>query len=134
STGGSEILLEYWDRLEPDDRRDSLQRILTSGGRIRRLLGDLLTATRLEAGSFAFDVQPVHLADVVTQAIHEVHNDDVTVSAHDLVIVQADPARVVQMVTNLSTHATKYGKPPFSVEIRLDCINGQIQAADTRHG
>ena len=118
-TGSAQILSQYWDKLDPAERAEALQRIVAGGTRIRGLLEDLLTASRLDAGSFAVMTEPVNLGTVVDQALREVPTlrpGDVEVSSMDDVTVCADPIRVVQIITNLLTNAGKYGKPPVTID------------------
>ena len=115
--GAADILSDYWDKLTEDERQDTLLRIKNSGARIRRLLDDLLTASRLEAGTFALSPTTLALSDVIDQALVEVV--DVVTPAVTLdpeLRVYADPTRLVQILTNLLTNAAKYGEPPVTVE------------------
>jgi signal transduction histidine kinase len=118
-TGAADILSEYWDRLDPDDRRETLAHITRGGARIRRLLSDLLTASRLEG---VFDLQPedVDVEAAIKEALTEatLGAGHVGISGALPALVRADRTRVVQILTNLLTNAVKYGKPPVVVEVR----------------
>jgi PAS domain S-box-containing protein len=116
--GAAEILVDYWDKLDSDERVDTLRRISAGGTRIRRLLDDLLTASRLEAGTFAVTSDVVALEPLVDQACSEVvhGSGEVAVTGVKGLRVRADAARVVQIVINLLTNAAKYGQPPLSID------------------
>jgi PAS domain S-box-containing protein len=118
--GAADILLDYWDRLEPVERRETLQRITQGGTRIRRLLDDLLTASRLDAGTFGVTPERVSVGDAVERAVNEVGPAVGSVILRDIdgAAVTADNLRLVQILTNLLTNAAKYGKAPYVVEAR----------------
>jgi PAS domain S-box-containing protein len=113
-TGAADILEDYWDTLEPVDRLETLNRITSGGRRIRLLLHDLLTASRIEAGTFAVSLDETDLASVIANAISELAaTDQVIVRGAEGLVVRADPIRVAQIITNLLTNAFKYGQAPF---------------------
>lgn len=116
--GASDILVEYWQELDEAERLDTLQRIAAGGDRIRRLLDDLLTASRLEAGTFTIAAEELRVDEVVADALRELGEIETPVELEGLegLVVFADPARVIQILTNLLTNAMKYGVPPFVVE------------------
>lgn len=126
-TGAADILLDYWDRLEEVERVDTLRRIGAGGERIRRLLDDLLTASRLDAGTFTVAPVPVSLRDVLDRTVHELEDQAVHVEAAGVgeLTVLADPVRLVQILTNLLTNAQKYGVPPFRIDARAN--NGMVE-------
>ncbi len=116
--GAAEILEDYWDKLDVAERLDTLARVTAGGRRIRRLLDDLLTASRLDAGTFAISATRVLLADVVDDALREVTDvaDAIEIRGLENLYVHADAARVGQIITNLFTNAAKYGAAPYTVE------------------
>ena len=54
--GSADMLSQHWTRLTDEERDELLQAMTTSTTRLRRLLDDLLTASRLQAG--ALEVRP----------------------------------------------------------------------------
>jgi PAS domain S-box-containing protein len=133
-SGTVDLLRQYWDRMDAAERNESLERIRSGGRRIRRLLNDLLTASRLDAGSFELSVDAVNLEEVVAQATREAsplgsHVDTAGVVGH---VVLADSERLVQILTNLLTNATKYGKPPIAVDARA--AGDMVEVAVRDHG
>jgi len=131
-TGAADILLEYWDQLDPAERRDTLGHISRGGLRIRRLLNDLLTASRLDAGAFELKPETVELEGAVKEALAEAVAAGVTVAVDPGISVRADRVRVVQVVTNLVSNAVKYGRPPVVVEATTVPDGVEIRVRD--HG
>ena len=133
-TGAADILAEYWDRLDPDERAENMRNLTGSASRVRRLLDDLLTASRLESGSIEFETGDVPLELAVREAIAAVGTATGPVDlvgAAGLSVV-ADPSRLVQMLTNLLTNASRYGAPPVVVEVRPAGSDVEVRVCD--HG
>ena len=118
-TGAAELVADHWSDLDDEERTGLIDAMRTSGGRIRRLLQDLLTAARLEAGGIEIRSSRVPLrtllVDTVGQAITAHPELDVTVECHPELAVQADPDRLAQMLSNYLTNAVQYGQPPIEV-------------------
>jgi len=134
-TGAAEIVAEHWDRLDADERTENIRNLTRSAARARRLLDDLLTASRLEAGSIEFQPETVVVASAVEEAIAAVgalSADPVEVTGDTEVSVVADRTRLVQMVTNLLSNAGRYGAPPVTVDIRSG--DGTVEVRVCDHG
>ncbi|HZT65477.1 MAG TPA: PAS domain S-box protein [Acidimicrobiales bacterium] len=136
-TGGADLLDEHWDRLDSEERRELLGSIKSGGARMRRLLGDLLLAARLEAGSFEFQLERVSLSEAVTEAVvggFPGEALEVEVVGVDDLVVRADRIRLVQILTNLVTNAAKYGKPPITLEARPTGDTVVVRVSDAGSG
>ena len=119
-TGAAGIVAEYWDRLTADERAENMRNLTRSAARVRRLLDDLLTASRLEVGSIEFQPADVALEPAIGDAIAAVGAaaGPVDVVGAAGVTVVADPTRLVQMLTNLLSNAARYGAPPVAIDVR----------------
>ncbi|HVM65007.1 MAG TPA: PAS domain S-box protein [Acidimicrobiales bacterium] len=133
-TGAADILLEYWDRLDADERRETLGHITRGGARIRRLLSDLLTASRLEAGAFELQLERVDVGSALKEAVAEAGagDEDIAVVGDPHLAVRADRTRLVQILTNLLTNAAKYGKRPIVIEVASAAGDVEVRVRD--HG
>lgn len=111
--GFSKTLLRS-DTNFPDASRESfLLEIVREGERLARLIEDVLSVSRIEAGSLRLDLKPVEAAPAVQ---HVVTNVSRLTSIHNFVInvpdgmrqVQADPDKLHQVLLNLIVNAIKY--------------------------
>jgi PAS domain S-box-containing protein len=94
---------------------------------ITRLVDDLHDVSRIARGGMALRKQTLDLSDVVTAAIEtarpliELRGHELTSSAPTTpVIVQGDPVRLGQVVTNLLINAAKYTNPGGHVSIIVE--------------
>jgi PAS domain S-box-containing protein len=119
-TGAADILLEHWNRLDETERRETLDSLTRGAARLRRLLEDLLLASRLEAGSFQFSIEDVALRSAIAEALAALPEPatPVQVGCPDDLVARADPTRVVQIILNLVANADKYGTPPVRIQAR----------------
>jgi PAS domain S-box-containing protein len=89
-----------------------------------RLVDDLLDVSRITRGRIALEKEPVELRDVVTTAV-ETTSPLIAQRHHELdvdvppgLIVDADPVRLGQILTNLLTNAAKYTEPRGTIAIK----------------
>lgn len=111
--GFSSTLRDHWDELEEGERREMVAALARGGERLSRLVDDLLTAARLEAGALEVSPQPVALIGVVEEVAADL-SADVTIDLPDL-RVNVDHGRLQQMIGNYLTNAVRYGKPPVTI-------------------
>jgi signal transduction histidine kinase/CheY-like chemotaxis protein len=97
-----------------------------------RLVDDLLDISRITRGKLRLEKRSVELAEVVAQAI-ESAAPLVTQRAHRLVVevppegmlVDADPARLSQVIANLLINAAKYTPSEGCIEVRGAAEGGE---------
>jgi PAS domain S-box-containing protein len=132
-TGAADILAEHWEQLAEGQRVENLQNLTRSAGRTRRLLDELLMASRLEAGQLEVTIETVPLGPIIAEAVAGL-GLAVDVVGADGVVVSADRSRVVQILTNLLANADRYGEPPFTVEVRSVGAAAEIRVCDAGAG
>lgn len=110
-----------------------LQTVERNAGRLQLLIEDLLTISELESGRVLLNLQGVSLGGLVTKLCEDfkgraaARNTTLVNEATDLV-VEADPARVEQVLSNLVDNAVKYGRPGGRVLISSRRLpEGQVE-------
>jgi PAS domain S-box-containing protein len=103
-----------------------------------RLIDDLLDVTRIGRGTLHLDPRSLDAHDAVRQAVHiclgEIEQgrialgSDLTAAEH---YVEADPARLQQIIWNLIKNATKFTAPGGSITVRPRLL---IEVADDGAG
>lgn len=101
-----------------DAQKQYLDVILGNADRMSELINDLLDISRIESGKTTLEIQPVNLSHIVTQVVGEhlqgliSHEDKPIQVSTDisptLPMVNADPDRVTQILTNLLDNAFQY--------------------------
>lgn len=117
--------------IEPSSGTWSL--LHTQAGRLRRLVDDLQAVSRAEARQIPLSLQAVASQDLVQQTIELLEGQftekelelQVSLPA-DLPAVVADPARAVQILTNLLVNALRYTPAPGKVELIVSAEEDQI--------
>jgi signal transduction histidine kinase len=110
-------------------------------GHLTTLVDDLLDVSRVTRGKIELRKEPVELADVVLRALEmaspmleqQRHNVDVRVPRHGLVI-DADVARMAQVISNLLTNAAKYSDSSSRIEITADKRGDVVTVSVKDHG
>ncbi|WP_441287221.1 PAS domain-containing sensor histidine kinase [Sorangium sp. KYC3313] len=121
------------------DCRKQLDRITSSIERLRRMIDDLLDASRIDARQLTLDRSPVNLRAQLGEILEK--SAEVT-AGHalrlevngDVPAVLADPGRLEQIVTNLLSNAAKYGRPEGDIVVAVDAGPGSAHVAVTNWG
>lgn len=108
-----------------EKQRRYLDRVNTNIGRLVRMINDLLDLSKLEAGTLPFEPKTIAIADLVETLLDSLQPLArekslclrSTVQDRDL-MVQGDPDKLTQVMTNLIQNACKF--TPAAGEVRLD--------------
>lgn len=107
--------------------------------RLIRLINDILDLERIESGKVAMEPRPVSAAELahnaaeVIQPVAERAGVGVYVWAEP-VWVNADPDRVLQVLTNLVSNAVKFSAPGSTVEVMVEPRGGEALVRVIDHG
>ena len=109
------LMLNRWDRIADDKKREMLEQVHHDADRVTRLVTELLDISRLETGRLVLRRQMVdlgELASTVVTAVSMVYPDlDCTIDVDPGTEAYADPDKLEQVLTNLVENAAKYGDP-----------------------
>ncbi|GAA2724143.1 PAS domain S-box protein [Cellulomonas aerilata] len=135
--GSADTLSRYWTQLADEERSELFEGMRSSAARLRRLLGELLTASRLEAGAVRLDLGRVVLAEVLLAAAAAARlahpGQEIAVDVDPALTVRADHDRLAQAVDNLLGNALRHGAPP----VRLTAAptgSGDVVVRVSDHG
>lgn len=127
---------ERWNELDERERREFVQTAERQGRRMLRLVEDLHALSRIDEGELQTRTMAVELAPVLGRAVAVFRSTgtDVDLDVRAGLRVDADSARVQQILGNLIANAIKYGAPPISVDARLDGTTIVIRVRDEGPG
>jgi PAS domain S-box-containing protein len=116
-----------------DQSRDYLHRIVRSVGRMRDLINDLLTFSRVATKARPFE--PVSLDEtaraVVSDLEGRIQQTGGRVELQQLPSVEADPMQMRQLLTNLIANALKFRRPEEPPVVRVDADEDASQVTLT---
>ena len=112
------------------------QRIQRSGARMNRLIGDLVDVASIEAGALAVTREVGDPAEVVTEAV-DLFQAQAAASSISVVseivppaaLAAFDPARILQVLTNILSNAIKFTPQGGKVLVRLERIADDLRFA-----
>ncbi|MBB3041136.1 PAS domain S-box protein [Nocardioides soli] len=136
--GTADLLAEHWDELDAAERAELLAGMSASSARLRRLLDDLLTASRLQSSRLELRMGEVDVAPIVVAAAATAQRGSpgspLDVEAEPGLLVVGDAGRLAQVVDNLITNALVHGVPPVRVAARLDGDDVLVTVQDAGTG
>jgi PAS domain S-box-containing protein len=121
--GFSRTLLSHWDRIPDEEKREQIRLIEDQSSRLTRLVEELLTLSKIEAGALDVHRRPVGAGESVRAVVASfgdaAHVIEVRLEG-DLELL-VDPDHLHQILTNYVANALKYGRPPIEIEaVRVD--------------
>lgn len=121
----TEILLRYFDRLDPEKRERHLEMIRSSTGNLAGMIDEVLLLGRMEDGKLTFSVEPLDLrlfprviVDELISATHGTNPIDLDLVG-DLDGARGDEALMRHIFGNLLSNACKYSLPGERVRFEI---------------
>lgn len=118
-SGFTELMRSQWDAHDDAEKQDFLDAIARQVHHLDRLIGDLLTVTKLDVSEIDVFPRAVDVERTAREVAAELEIDaDIRTEALTSgVRVFADPDHVARMLRNYLSNAVTYGGPPIVVDI-----------------
>jgi PAS domain S-box-containing protein len=125
----------------PDNVKSLLDIADSNSKRLLRLIDDILDIGKIDAGKLYFDMVPVDLGEMLKLAVQSnegygVGYDVGVVLSNEVsgAVVTGDQERLIQVVSNLVSNATKYSPAGEQVEVSLCVHDGGFRVAVADRG
>jgi len=125
-------------------RAQNLLRIAsTNTERLIRLINDILDLERMESGQSPVNLRRCSLYDLAREAVDtmsaladaaQVRLDLNSYAAHDSIYFDADPDRILQVLTNLLSNAIKFSPADSTVSVQIDANADGLTLKVVDHG
>jgi signal transduction histidine kinase len=127
--GFAETLLREDVHFEEADKATFLGYIASESERLIRIVDDLLTVARLEAGILGLTVEPIDLEDVIAPAVarEEANGQKFVVEVPPGLVADADPDRLAEVVHHLVDNAVKFSPDGGTITIAGRRRGGTIE-------
>ena len=139
--GSAVTLLEDARELDAAERREFHRIIVDQTGHMRRLIGDLLDAGRIDAGTLPVEPEPFEVAVLVERARTAFQSGGARQAMRidlpdGLPRVLADERRIVQVLGNLFSNAARHSpeSSPIHVEAVRDGLEVAVSVTDEGRG
>jgi two-component system, OmpR family, sensor histidine kinase VicK len=121
----TQAILSYSELLQkhPEKKDEMVQAMSRNAARLQKLTDDILDVTRIESEALRLKIEPLNLEELISNIVEdyrtqiEKNNDNVklfyepkTNDSGSIIIVEADRARLIQVISNLFSNALKFTK------------------------
>ncbi|HEV2139637.1 MAG TPA: PAS domain-containing sensor histidine kinase, partial [Candidatus Dormibacteraeota bacterium] len=135
--GFSELLRD--DEVPSPEVHSIAADINSEAERLSRMITEMLDLDRMEAGKIVLKMQPLHMNDLVRDAVERAR---VSTEKHHVVtdmqpnvpLVLGDADRLTQVLTNLLSNAIKYSPDGGEVCVRTRAVGGAVEVCVADHG
>jgi len=131
-TGALTSLDEQSDSLNEEYRKSLIITAREEADRLNRLVGNLLSMTRIESGALKLHLEPGDVQDVVGTALEQLgkriadHKVQVYIP-DDFPLVPMDFTLMVQVLVNVLENAVKYSATDSLIEVTADLLDEKIR-------
>jgi two-component system sensor histidine kinase KdpD len=136
-TGALTSLDEQSNSLKEEYRKSLVVTAREEAERLNRLVGNLLSMTRIESGAIKLHLEPGDIQDAVGTALEQlgkrVTNHEIKVNIpEDFPLVPMDFTLMVQVIVNVLENAVKYSPRDSLIEVSADLLDqkARLQIAD----
>lgn len=122
----TDLIEHYYDRLSEEKRHQHLQKIRSQTDYMRKLLDNVLTVSKAQAGKVSLDPQPLDLGAYCEKIVDEMRFADP--QGHEIILTTAgnlqaaclDESHLRHILVNLLSNALKYS--PEGSTVRIEAI------------
>ncbi|GAB2990157.1 sensor histidine kinase [Nocardioides montaniterrae] len=114
-------MLNRWDKLTDDQKRLMLTTVATDADRLSRLIAELLDVARIDTGRLQLHKRPTDLALKARRVVDLVSastSREIALEVADVPMIDADPDKVVQVLTNIVENGVRHGEGRVRVVVR----------------
>lgn len=140
-TGALTSLDEQSDSLNEENSRSLIVTAREEAERLNRLVGNLLSMTRIESGAIQLHREPGDIQDVIGTALEQLGKRIADRKVHvdmpaDFPLVPMDFTLMVQVLVNVLENAVKYSPEYCSIEVSAELENdkARIKIGDRGEG
>ena len=137
--GYATMILDYFNMLSADEKRDYIKSIDSSSDRLTKLIEDLLETSRLESGLIKLRKLPTSITGLVNNIVDETR---IKINHHTFTVnldkklprVLVDYKRISQVLEKLIDNATKFSPPGTEVQISGNKYGRELVISVSDHG
>ncbi|MBQ6554188.1 MAG: DUF4118 domain-containing protein [Firmicutes bacterium] len=140
-SGNASNLLSNEEHIDDTERKQLYKDIYEDSLWLIDIVENLLAITRIEDGKMDMHISPQIMEEIIDEAMRFLErnkgNHSISVSySEDMIIANADPRLIIQVITNIVGNAVKYTPDGTSIRINTQKINDMVcvSVADNGNG
>jgi signal transduction histidine kinase len=140
--GFLQTTVDHWPSLSEDERLSTVRRAVTNARRLQAMTRDVLDTESIESGRLSYAFQRVDLGAELETAVEGSENADashrvVLAAPSSPILVEADPDRLQQILSNLLENARKNAPSTEPILVQTEVVDGpdpRVRVSVIDHG
>ncbi len=135
--GFLQTTLDHWESMRNEDRHDAVRRAYANARRLQATARDVLDTESIESGEFGYVRHPIDLVDEVRTSVDsfDIGDAEIALTLPDSpVVIDGDPDRIQQVLSNLLDNALKFASTDAPVEVTVEQTDKMARISVSDHG
>jgi len=133
-TAAASTLRQTDIQLDPEDQAELLATIEEHAGRLNAIIGNLLDASRLQAGALSVHARPTALLEVLAGVLRLGENRVELAIPEDLPLIHADAGLLERVLANLVANADRHLPAGAKVRVEAEQVGTRVAVRVVDHG
>ncbi|MHA1791983.1 MAG: sensor histidine kinase [Promethearchaeota archaeon] len=130
--GAADFLMNYYKSLKEDQVLKLIEILYRGSNRLKGLINDILDVYRIETNKFDIERRTVNICEIIENCIRDLQylienrNHELEIDIPRECMMDIDPLKIEQVITNLISNALKNTPPNGKIKVKMGLLDSEI--------